>query len=122
MPQMKKVLLVEDQTILLQLMSMELQMAGYDLATAENGLEALEILNKQPVDVLVTDLYMPEMGGIELIEKMIEQFPDIPVIVLSASRYGDISRHLEAIGVFNFVDKPITEDKITLLLHLIDVL
>jgi two-component system response regulator GlrR len=122
MAETKKVLLVEDQAILLQLMSMELQMAGFDLATASNGLEALKVLEKQPIDVLVTDLYMPEMGGIELIEQMIEQYPDIPVIVLSASRYGDISRQLEAIGVFNFVDKPITAEKISLLLHLIEVL
>jgi DNA-binding NtrC family response regulator len=103
-------------------MSMELQGAGHDVSMAEHGREALAILEKKTFEIVVTDLYMPEMGGIELIEHMNGLYPEMPVIVLSASRYGDISRQLEALGVFNFVDKPITEDKIALLLHLIEVL
>jgi CheY-like chemotaxis protein len=122
MPEARRVLLVEDQSILSQLMSFELQDAGYEVATAMHGIEALEVLKKQTFDVVVTDLFMPEMGGMELIEIMQEQKIDLPIIVLSASRSEDIKLSLSEMNVHHFIDKPITDDKMTLLLFLISIL
>jgi CheY-like chemotaxis protein len=104
------------------LMSFELQDAGYEVATAMHGIEALEVLKKQTFDVVVTDLFMPEMGGMELIEIMQEQKIDLPIIVLSASRSEDIKLSLSEMNVHHFIDKPITDDKMTLLLFLISIL
>jgi CheY-like chemotaxis protein len=122
MSEQKHVLLVEDQQMLQQLMQFELSDHGHELCTADNGVQALEQLQKHNFDVIVTDLFMPEMGGIELIETIRQQNIDLPVIVLSASRQSEIKEKLATLGIHNFIDKPITDDKITLLNHLIEAL
>lgn len=122
MSENKRVLLVEDQKMLQQLMLFELMDHGHDLTTADNGKEALEKLDINAFDVLVTDLFMPEMGGIELIEQVREQQLPLPIIVLSASRQVEIKEQLAQLEVNNFIDKPITEDKMELLNHLIEAL
>jgi CheY-like chemotaxis protein len=118
----KKILLVEDQRVLAQLTSMELSNAGHQVTLACQGVEALELLNKSEFDLLITDLYMPEMGGIELIQQIKQQNLDIPIIVLSASHKGDVQILLSELGVDQFIDKPLTGAKIALLLHLVKVL
>lgn len=118
----KRVLLVEDQHMLQQLMLFELMAFDYAVDTADNGVQALEKLQQQAFDVVVTDLFMPEMGGIELIETLKEQQSPLPIIVLSASRQDDIKEKLAGLGVHNFIDKPMTEDKLVLLNHLIEAL
>ncbi len=118
----KKVLFVEDQQALQQLMLFELTDMGHRVVAADNGLEALEQLEQQSFDVIVTDLFMPEMGGIELIEVVKKSHPELPIIVLSASRHHDVKEQLTVLGVPHFIDKPITADKISLLNHLIEAL
>ena len=122
MSETKRVLLVEDQQILQQLMMFELQGQGFDVTTKSNGLEALNCIEQQDFDVVVTDLFMPEMGGIELIERVKEIKPDLPFIALSASRQEEIKQQLNTLGVPNFIDKPITDDKLVLLGHLIEAM
>jgi CheY-like chemotaxis protein len=122
MTQGKSILLVEDQRVLAQLTSMELNNAGHQVTLASHGLEALTFLNEAEFDLLITDLYMPEMGGIELIQQIKQQKLEIPIIVLSASHKGDVQIMLSELGVEHFVDKPLTDTKIALLLHLVKVL
>lgn len=118
----KRVLLVEDQKILSQLMSFELKAADHEVTLASDGVQALALLDRLSFDVVVTDLYMPEMGGIELIKHMQQKNIDLPIIVLSASRQGDIADQLNDLGIDHFIDKPVTDDKMTLLLFYISVL
>ena len=118
----KRILLVDDQKVMAQLLSFELTSVGHKVTVAYNGVEALTTLYSQTFDVLVTDLFMPEMGGMELIQNIKHQKMEIPTIVLSASRKGEVAQKLIDMGIIHFIDKPITDDKITLLTHLIDTM
>ena len=122
MIEQKRVLLVEDQLSLAQLMAAELDFEGFTVTLAGNGEEALQQIAQSQFDVMVTDLYMPQMGGIELIETLKATNSPLPIIVLSASRVDDIRDKLNDLEVFHYVDKPITDEKLTLLTHLIESL
>ena len=122
MPNTKRILLAEDQAILAKLMSLELMAEGHQVTVAVNGVEAKALLDEQTFDLLITDVYMPEMDGIELIGALAEQQIKLPIIVLSASRLSALSADLEKLGVEHFIDKPITGEKLSLLLHLISIL
>ena len=82
------------------------------LYTAENGQQAIEILRANPVDLLVTDIRMPEMDGFELIVHMNTHYPMIPIIVMSAYGTREIESRLNNIGIVRFLDKPIAFEKL----------
>ncbi len=111
------VLLVDDEVDLLRglarLVHMEL---GCRVLTAENGLKALEIFKKQPVDAVVADIQMPEMDGLSLLKAAKKLDPSVTVIIMTA--YGTIERAVDAIkaGAYDFIQKPFDEDR---LLHLL---
>lgn len=121
MSQSKRVLLVEDQVMLAKMMKLELLEEGHKVTLAANGVEAKAYLDSQSFDLLVTEVYMPDMDGVELI-RQVKQDMDLPTIVLSASRFSNIKAEIEQLGVELFIDKPITDEKLSLLLHLISVL
>jgi len=105
---MKRVLIVDDEEGFLQSLC-----DGFSsskrivIFTALNGKEALEILDKKPIDLVVTDLFMPVMDGFELIGEMNKRHPDIPVIVMSAFLNNDTEQRLAALGVVGFLEKPL---------------
>ncbi len=109
---MKNVLIVDDEKSLL--LSIE---AGFDaykdrfrLLTAEDGKKALKILSSETVDLVVTDIRMPQMDGFELLVYMNVHFPAIPVIVMSAYGTREIEGKFESIGIVGFLDKPLDFD------------
>ena len=83
---MKNVLIVDDEkSFLLSLVEGLLSFAGdFNTLTAENGKKAVEVLKSANIDLVVTDLKMPEMDGFELLAYMSRNYPDIPVIVMTA--------------------------------------
>jgi len=90
-----------------------LKQEGYRVALAENGRAALEVATDFSPDVVVTDLKMPEMNGVELLTALSNQDPDLPVIVVTA--FGDVSSAVEAMraGADNFLTKPIDFDALS---------
>jgi CheY-like chemotaxis protein len=122
MADMRRILLVEDQKTLAQLMGFELSGEGHEVTIAGDGVQAMALLQKESFEMVITDLYMPEMGGMELIKTMQSKNIDLPIIVLSASRQVDVAAELTTLGIEHFIDKPITDDKMTLLLFYISVL
>lgn len=85
----KKILLIEDEEILLDLLKRKLTQEGYQVIVAENGEEGLKILKETPVkpDLILLDIVMPKMGGFEVLEEMNkdEELKKIPVIIISNS-------------------------------------
>jgi len=83
----KKILVVDDEPDILKTVNFRLKKAGYEVLTAANGQEALAIIRKEKIDLVLLDLVMPVMDGYELygIIKGDEDFRDIPIIILSAS-------------------------------------
>ena len=81
-----------------------LSSTGHTLFVAENGLEALEVLEAQPIDLLLTDINMPKLDGLELLERLKDK-PDL--IKLAMSARGSQVGTLESLGVTDFFEKPL---------------
>lgn len=102
-----KVLVVEDQFLVLQTVVAQLERLGMEVKTARHGEEAWEILQKETVNLIVTDLSMPVMNGIELAKRVCERFPNLPIILMTG--WGDFIPHqeIQELGIFTVLQKPI---------------
>lgn len=83
----KKILLVEDEELIITLLERKLAQEGYEVILARNGVEGLERMRETKPDLILLDIVMPKMGGFELMEEMEkdEELKDIPVIIISNS-------------------------------------
>ncbi len=109
---MKNVLVVDDEETLLMIMvgRFEDYQDRFNVFTAGNGKEAVKILESETIDLVVTDLKMPEMDGIELIAYMSANFPSIPTIAASAYCTPEVQAKLEGLGTLRVMDKPVNLD------------
>lgn len=100
------VLIVDDEQSILEVLEARLTAAGFTVHKALSGPVALELLKKNPIDVLVSDMKMPGMSGLELLEKVIALTPHLPVIFLTA--YGTIPDAVDALkaGAVDYLTKP----------------
>ncbi|WP_445497133.1 two-component system response regulator GlrR [Photorhabdus sp. SF281] len=103
-------LLVDDDPGLLKLLGMRLTSEGFRVTTAESGCEALKLLAKEKIDLVISDLRMDEMDGMALFAEIQKQQPGMPVIILTA--HGSIPDAVAATqqGVFSFLTKPVDRD------------
>ncbi|MDF7661739.1 two-component system response regulator GlrR [Erwiniaceae bacterium L1_54_6] len=110
MKQAARLLLVDDDPGLLKLLGMRLSSEGYQVATAASGPEALRLLQKEKVDLVVSDLRMDEMDGLALFGEIQKRHAGLPVIILTA--HGSIPEAVSATqqGVFSFLTKPVDRD------------
>jgi len=109
------VLVVDDSAVVRAVISKTFQLAGIpvgELFQAGNGKEALEILNNNWVDLVFSDINMPVMGGIEMIEKMCEDglLKTIPVIVVSTEGSTTRIEQLKSKGISAYIRKPFTPE------------
>jgi CheY-like chemotaxis protein len=105
---MKQVVIVDDEPdLLLTIQAGFINNNRFQIMTAGNGLEALDILEKKPIDLIVTDLRMPKMDGIELLVAMSESFPEVPSIVMTAFGTSNLEQHLKKAGTLNILEKPL---------------
>jgi CheY-like chemotaxis protein len=79
-----RVLIADDNEDTCLSLSLLLERAGYQVATAANGKQALDVQRERPSDVLVTDLFMPEMDGLEAIARFRKEFPAVKIVAMSA--------------------------------------
>ncbi|HEY4438011.1 MULTISPECIES: two-component system response regulator GlrR [Lelliottia] len=103
-------LLVDDDPGLLKLLGMRLVSEGYSVVTAESGAEGLKALGREKVDLVISDLRMDEMDGMQLFVEIQKLQPGMPVIILTA--HGSIPDAVAATqqGVFSFLTKPVDKD------------
>ncbi|EFO1572663.1 two-component system response regulator GlrR [Escherichia coli] len=103
-------LLVDDDLGLLKLLGLRLTSEGYSVVTAESGAEGLRVLNREKVDLVISDLRMDEMDGMQLFAEIQKVQPGMPVIILTA--HGSIPDAVAATqqGVFSFLTKPVDKD------------
>ena len=80
---MPRVLVVDDSAGLREIMSIGLRASGYEVTQASDGRRALDLQREQPYEVIVTDLFMPEMDGIETIQVLREEFPGTAIVAIS---------------------------------------
>lgn len=84
-----RILVVDDEPSVRETLGMLLMSAGYDVAMAENGISAVAQLNQRAPDLIVTDLNMPQMSGIELISVVRSRYPSISIVAMSSDYKGD---------------------------------
>ncbi len=103
---MKKILIVDDEmSFLLSLKDgLKKHEGKFQVVMAENGRKALEILRTTSIDLLVTDLKMPEMNGFELLAWVSRHKPQLPVIVMSAFGTPEIEARLESYDALQFLE------------------
>ena len=101
-----RVLVIEDNDGLRDYLRVALETQEYEVLTARDGQEALGYLNGHPVDVVLTDIFMPEMDGIEIIAALRKQFPGIRVIAMSGRPGVDYLSVARELGVTRTLRKP----------------
>ncbi|MBN2184162.1 MAG: sigma-54-dependent Fis family transcriptional regulator [Candidatus Krumholzibacteriota bacterium] len=110
----KQVLIVDDEESIRSSLEKLLSFEKYNALTAPNGKTALEIVSSERIDIILLDIKMPGMDGLEVLEKIKEKHPGIPVVIISG--HGNISTAVEAtkLGAFDFIEKPIDLDRLLL--------
>jgi two-component system NtrC family response regulator len=108
----KSVLLIDDDESLRRVVEYNLREDGYQVVTAADGRSGLQRFQESPVDLVLTDVRMPEMDGVELMMHLKAMQPDLPVIVLTA--HGTIDSAVEAmkVGAFDYLTKPFSRDQL----------
>ena len=102
-----KILVAEDDLLLRKSLSFYLSHNGFDVVQVTNGLEAMDELSKNPFDVIILDLQMPHMGGLELIDRVRNQLHlDTKIIVLTASGVEEVELKSFSMGATDFIAKP----------------
>lgn len=107
-----KILIVDDEEAIREVVSTLLVAQGHECATASNGILAQDYLRKHSVDLVLSDMVMPEMDGMKLVEWLHKTEPDIPIIMVTAN--SEISIALEAIrqGAYDYILKPFEKDQL----------
>ncbi|MGD8534735.1 MAG: sigma-54 dependent transcriptional regulator [Candidatus Aminicenantes bacterium] len=111
-----EILVVDDESIVRESLYDWLGSVGYKVVTAESGEEALRIIQKKKMKIMVADLIMPGMNGIELMKKAKEIVPTIETVIITA--HGTIQTAISAIkeGAYDYVEKPFCPEKVELLI------
>ncbi len=106
LPEHKQILVVDDEPNLRRVLSAQLERDGYDVHTAEDGEQALGILKEHHIDLVITDLRMPKLDGMELLRRVQKLDADLPVVMITA--HGTVDNAVEALktGAFDYLTKP----------------
>jgi DNA-binding NtrC family response regulator len=110
----KTILLVDDDASLRRVLAHHLSEAGYQVLTAANGKEGLDVFTSQQVEMVITDIQMPELNGLELMRRISVMSPDVVVLVITA--YGSIETAVEAmkLGAYDYITKPFNREELLL--------
>ena len=108
----RRILVVDDDESLRRVTQVQLEDEGYTVATAASGEEALAVLARKPQDLVITDLSMPGMSGVDLLSKVRLDYPETTVVLVTA--FGTVESAVEAmrVGAFDYITKPVNPDSL----------
>ena len=114
---MSKLLIIDDEEANVRVLSISLRADGYEVVTAYSGEQGLQVFDQEAPDVVLTDIKMPGMDGIEVLGKIKERQPDAEVIIITG--HGDIDNAIEALqlGASDFINKPIRDEALSIALQ-----
>jgi two-component system chemotaxis response regulator CheY len=108
----RKILVAEDDEFSLKLIGKLLALAGYTVSKARDGAQALDLLSRERFALLITDVNMPRMGGLRLLEEVKKKY-HIPAIVVTASDIdSDTQRRSYSLGAVRFIIKPVDQNEL----------
>jgi DNA-binding NtrC family response regulator len=110
-----KLLVVDDEKHIREGLQKALSLDGYEVEVAQDGKEALEKIDEEEIDLVITDLKMPRLSGEELMKDALSRYPYLPIIILTG--HGTIENAVEAMrnGAYDFITKPLNIDKLSLI-------
>ncbi len=106
------ILIVDDETSILKSLSGILSDEGFETITATNGYEALKILESESPDLVLLDIWMPGIDGIDTLKEIKKKFPEIQVIMVTGHGTFETAVNATKIGAFDFIEKPLSIDKV----------
>lgn len=109
-----KVLLVDDEKEFVETLANRLKMRDVEANSVLNGEQALSALKKEEPDVIILDLKMPGMDGIEVLKRIKEAYPDVEIIMLTGHGSEKDEETARSLGVFNYMEKPVDIKKLML--------
>jgi nitrogen regulation protein NR(I) len=106
------ILIVDDENNIRRVLAAMLKREGYEVTAAADGEQALAVLQKIPISVVVTDLVMPRVGGMDLLKRVVADLPDVPVIMITA--HGSVDSAVAALkaGAFDYITKPFDQEEL----------
>jgi len=113
----RHILIVDDESLVRRSLSELLTLQGYTVSSVSSGKEALDSLKNYTADIVITDIKMPELDGMQLLKKIKTLYPDIPVILITG--YGSIEDAVEAMkeGAYDYITKPIVDSEIKIVIE-----
>ncbi len=110
-----RILVIDDDLQVSEMLQITLESAGYEVQVASDGAIGFEMFRKNPADLIITDLIMPEKEGIETISDIMKEFPDAKIIAISGGGRGAADVYLEMariIGAQYVFEKPVPSDEL----------
>ena len=112
-----RLLIVDDDAGTLQSLARALALEGYTTLSASSAARALERLAEEPVDAVLSDVVMPGMDGLQLLQKLREVAPHVPVVLMSGQASIDTAIQATRLGALDFVEKPVSLERLLLTLR-----
>src|SRR5438132_4860061 len=111
------ILIVEDEEKMRRLFDLVLRPEGYHLLQADSGEAGLKLLEEGGVDLVLTDLQMAKVSGLEVLEHVTRDYPDLPVVIITG--YGTVKSAVEAMkkGAFDYISKPVDNDELKIVIR-----
>jgi two-component system, NtrC family, response regulator PilR len=114
---MPNILIVDDEQSYRQLLSLVFETDGNNIRTAMNGRQALELLQQEPADIIISDVKMPDMDGIEMLRAVRETLPDVGVVLMTAFASVETAREAFKLGADDFITKPFDVEELKLIVR-----
>jgi len=110
----RQILVVDDEERIRQSLNGVLKDEGYDVREAKDGVQALKQIESDPPDVVLLDIWMPGMDGIETLERIKAQIPNLPVVMISGHANIELAVRATKLGAYDFIEKPLSLEKVLL--------
>ena len=112
---MSNILIVDDEQSYRQLLTLVFESDGHTVRSATNGREALDVIQSEPADVIISDVKMPDMDGIEMLRAVRETQPDLGVVLMTAFASVETAREAFKLGADDFIQKPFDVEELKLI-------
>jgi DNA-binding NtrC family response regulator len=107
-----KVLVIDDEDIVLTSCHRALTPVGYEVRMAKRGMDGLKMLRNEPFDIVLVDIKMPDMDGIEVLRRIKEEWPDMPVVIITGFSTIDAAVFTIKLGAYDYIEKPFSPERI----------
>lgn len=114
---METILVVDDELSMREMLQIALEKESYEVLLAENGTKAIKMIEEERYDLLLCDMKMPGVSGMDVLKKSKELHPDVPVIIITAFTTSESAREAMKVGAYDYLQKPFDLEDLTLIIN-----